>query len=109
MAAAPDAALDPEWLDTMVNKLKLVLQKQLNTVGRVKAAGSTPQSRAADARTLATLERALEKLSRLERERAGVKEKKIAHDGQGRAALERRLDKRHAALAKTSAAGKSDG
>ena len=105
MAAALDPALNPEWIDSMVTRLKAVLEKQLKSVEEAQGEDSA-QSRAADARTLATLERTLEKLSLLERERAAVKEKKIAHDGQGRAALERRLDKRLAALAKTSAAGK---
>ena len=109
MAAAPDAALDPEWLDSMVKRLITELEKQLAAVADASKEGSTPVTRAADARTLAALERTLERLSRLERERAVVKEKKIAHDGQGRAALERRLDKRLAAGGAKGAAGKSNG
>jgi hypothetical protein len=91
----------------MVNKLIAELQRQLDTVGKAEAAGSTPASRAADARTLAALERTLERLSRLERERAAVREKKIAkHGTDARAALERRLDQRLAAGRKKGAAGK---
>ena len=102
------AALDADWLDTMVNKLIVELEKQLTAVGKASKKGATPQSRAADARTLAVLEQTLERLSRLERERAAVREKKIAkHGTDARAALESRLDKRLAALQKKGAAGKS--
>ncbi|HEY0267524.1 MAG TPA: hypothetical protein VGC16_12285 [Rhizomicrobium sp.] len=103
MADAPD--IDPDWLDTMVKKLITVLQTQLDEVARAKAEGNA-RSRAADARTLSSLERTLERLSRLERERAAVKEKKIAKHDDSRAALERRLDKRLAAGGKKGAARK---
>ncbi len=76
-------------------------------VSRAKARG-TAQGRAADARTLSSLERTLERLSRLEAQRALVKEKKIAkHDTDARAALECRLDQRLAAIRTKGAAGKS--
>ncbi|HVV29111.1 MAG TPA: hypothetical protein VHC40_14205 [Rhizomicrobium sp.] len=100
----------PDWLDTMVKKLIAVLQNQIEDVSKTTE-GSDARSRAADARTLAALERTLERLSRLERERAAVRERKIAKDGRAeraRAALERRLDKRLAAAAKTDAAGKPE-
>jgi hypothetical protein len=105
MADAPD--IDPEWLDTMVNKLIAVLQAQLDAVAQASVGGDA-RSRAADARTLAALEQTLERLSKLERERAAVREKKIArHDAESaRAALERRLDKRLAAGGKKGPAGK---
>ena len=104
MQTPPDA----EWLDTMVNKLIVELEKQLDAVSKPSKAKSTSQTRAADARTLAVLEQTLERLSRLERERAAVREKKIAkHGTDARAALECRLDKRLAALQKKGAAGKS--
>jgi hypothetical protein len=113
MAATPEP--DPQWLDTMVKKLITVLQAQLDAVSRVGTEGDAG-SRAADARTLASLERTLERLSRLEHERAAQKytarEKKIAKhakDGEsGRAALERRLDKRLAASGKKGAAGRPE-
>ena len=102
MAAAPDA----EWLDTMVTRLISELEKQLSRVAQAQDAGDA-QSRAADARTLSSLERTLERLSRLEAQRAAVKEKKIAkHDADARAALERRLDERLAAIRKKGIAGK---
>jgi hypothetical protein len=106
-AMTPD--FDSEWLDTMVKKLITVLQNQLEGVAQAQADAKDARARAADARTLSSLERTLERLSRLERERAAVKEKKIAkHDiDNARAALERRLDKRLAATQKGEAARKS--
>ncbi|MBN9588110.1 MAG: hypothetical protein J0G99_03795 [Alphaproteobacteria bacterium] len=88
-----------EWLDAMVKKLMTILEAQLQAV---EAAGAKDDARgrAADARTLSSLERTLERLARLERERAAVREKKVAeHATAARTALERRLDKRLAALA----------
>lgn len=104
------AGPDNEWLDDMVKKLMTVLEAQLNAVAdtQPKADAAT---RAANARTLASLERTLERLSRLERERAQVREKKVAKAGGpdgARQALERRLDKRLAALAKDKPAGKPE-
>lgn len=102
--------VDPgtEWLDTMVKRLMTELEKQLNRVAEAQDAGDA-RSRAADARTLSELERTLERLSRLERERAAVKERKVAdHDGDARAALERRLDQRLATARKPGRAGKPD-
>lgn len=100
-----DAAPDAEWLDTMVGRLIAELERQLAAVEKSKGKG-TAQGRAADARTLSSLERTLERLSRLEMQRA-AKEKKIAkHDPDARAALERRLDQRLAAVRTKGAAGK---
>ena len=102
-----EAALDADWLDTMVDRLIKELERQLATVSKAPKKGSTALTRAADARTLAALENTLERLSRLERERAAVRAKKLTHEPNARAALERRLDKRLAALQKKGAAGKS--
>jgi len=105
-----DDAPDPQWLDEMVKKLITVLKAQLDEVAKA-GGGRDARSRAADARTLASLERTLERLSNLERERAAVREKKIAANGKdresARAALERRLDKRLAAGAKKGTPGGS--
>ncbi len=104
--AAPETAPKTEWLDTMVKRLMTTLEQQLAAIAQAEEGGDA-RSRAADARTLAALERTLERLSKLERERAAVREKKITpHDGQARTALERRLDKRLAAAAKAGGAGK---
>ena len=86
-----DGPADPAWLSA--------LEARMAQAGTLMAD--------ARARTLAALERTLERLSKLERERAAVREKKITpHDGQARTALERRLDKRLAAAAKAGGAGK---
>jgi hypothetical protein len=91
-------ATDTEWLDTMVSRLKAELERQLAAVSMAAGQGVTPASRAADARTLNSLERTLERLARLEQERAARQERKVArHDKSARAALERRLDKLAAA------------
>jgi hypothetical protein len=110
--AARAADADTSWLDEMMTKLKNELERQLDRVTLVKAGTDDHRERAADARTLEALERTLERLAKLERERTVAKEKKIAKHGadkNGRAALERRLDKRLAGGAKKDAAGKSDG
>ncbi|MCP5411502.1 MAG: hypothetical protein H6924_05130 [Alphaproteobacteria bacterium] len=105
-AAEPDS----EWLDDMVKKLMTVLEAQLNAVASAEPKGDA-QGRAADARTLSALERTLERLSRLERERTAIREKKIAkgkagHGADARATLERRLDQRLAAQTKKRPARK---
>ena len=87
---------DSEWLDLMVKNLKDELQRQLARVCEAapQPGEDTTKMRASDARTLATLQNTLERLGRLEQQRAQVREKKVAgHDQDTRAALERRLDK----------------
>jgi len=105
---------DSGWVDLMVKNLKDELQRQL---ARVRQAGdprdggpkdgdpkdgeesSKPvvtdaKSRAADARTIAVLCNTLERLDRLEQQRAMVRETKVRKNAQdARTALERRLDK----------------
>jgi hypothetical protein len=102
---------DSDWLDMMVKKLITVLEAQLDAVAGAQPRGDAA-GRAADARTLSALERTLERLSRLDQARAAVREKKVTKMGAGhgtgaRAALERRLDQRLAALAKKKPARKS--
>jgi len=106
MATEPAFGTEPadsEWLDEMVKKLKDELQAQL---ARAAKAADTKRSsataRAADARTLASLERTLEKLALMEQARAVVRETKIRKQGL-RDALECRLDKLAAAGDKTPA------
>ena len=87
-------ATENEWLDQMVTKLQAELQKQLHAVTQAKNEDEDWRARAADARTLSVLERTLERLARVEREREAARERKVArHDKGARAALERRLDK----------------
>jgi hypothetical protein len=105
-----DGGPTSEWLDAMVKKLTTVLQEQLDSI-ETAGRGGDARARAADARTLASLERTLERLARLERERAQVREKKVAEDGKGtgaRQALERRLDQRLAAIAAQESARKPE-
>lgn len=96
MPHAADAALaasDSEWLDDMVNKLKAELEAQLDRVSRGTRLKNDAAGLAADARTLATLERTLERLAKMEQARALVRETKVRKDDAGaRDALERRLD-----------------
>jgi hypothetical protein len=102
--------IDEEWLDEMVKKLFRELEKQLAAVSRSKPATGDASARAANARTLSSLERTLERLSRLERERASVRERKVVrHDDDARAALERRLDKLLAAGKPDKLPAKPDG
>lgn len=109
MAARNKAAeIDSTWLDKMVKNLTRELERQLEAVAKAKTKDD-PAGRAADARTLSSLERTLERLAKLERERAGARERKVAaHEPEPRAALERRLDKRLAALGQKGAAAKPD-
>jgi hypothetical protein len=92
------APFDSDWLDQMVKKLQAELESQLNRVRDAKPEKDSAKARAEDARTLSALERTLERLAKLERERAMVRETKIQkHDEGARAALERRLDELAAA------------
>jgi len=91
-----EAASDSDWLDKMVNKLKIELEAQLKRAATNPEDKGSAAERAADARTLAVLERTLEKLAAMEQARALVRETKISKEG-ARDALERRLDKLAAA------------
>lgn len=95
-ARAAAAAFDSEWLDEMVKKLQAELKRQLRRVRKSDREASDPRSRASDAATLASLERTLERLAKMEQARALVRETKISKQG-ARDALERRLDKLAAA------------
>lgn len=94
-------ALITEWLDDMVKKLKVELDRTLGRVNDGTRNNSDAASLAADARTLASLERTLERLAKLEQARALVRESKIRKQDKGaRDALERRLDSLAAAAGK---------
>jgi phage terminase large subunit-like protein len=89
--AAHEAAAvsDSDWLDLMVKNLKDELQRQLARVRDAVDGENNARSRAADARTLAVLGNTLEKLGRLEQQRAQVRETKVRkHEQDARAALE---------------------
>ncbi len=81
----------PEWMDLMVKRLLRELDRQLNLVEK-SGVPADASERAANARTLASLERALERLTRLENERASRRERKVAMSADdARAELQRRL------------------
>jgi hypothetical protein len=83
--------IDEEWFDTMVKKLFSELERQLAQVAKSKPPSAA--ARAADARTLSALERTLERLAKLERERVAVRERKVTRlNDNARQTLERRLD-----------------
>jgi hypothetical protein len=92
--------IDEIWLDEMVKRLFSELKRQLSQVESADpATGSGSSERGANARTLAALERTLERLAKLEQQRIERREKKVApkHDGV-REALERKIDRLAAAV-----------
>ncbi|MBV9550230.1 MAG: hypothetical protein JO256_11225 [Alphaproteobacteria bacterium] len=100
------AAFDSAWLDKMVIKLQSMLAKQIKRAEEaLKKEDNDPNSRAADARTLASLERMLERLAAMEQARALVRESKLGKENP-RDALERRLDKLAAATEPQPDSGK---
>ena len=80
-----------EWMDDMIRRLLLETGKQLSFVENTKALDVRDQAQ--HARTLASLERTLERLSRMQSERASRERKVAMTDDEARTALERRLDK----------------
>lgn len=103
--------IDETWLDDMVKRLFVELKRQLSQVEKSKSipGAKAASERAADARTLASLERTLERLAKLEQQRALMRETKVAakHD-EARLALERRLDQLLAAQRARPAAQEPD-
>ncbi|MDE2074955.1 MAG: hypothetical protein KGJ81_16105 [Alphaproteobacteria bacterium] len=94
----------PEWMDLMVKRLLRELDRQLNQIEK-SGVPADASERAANARTLASRERALERLTRLENERVSRRERKVAmSDDDARAEFQRRLD----ALAAGSQAAEGD-
>jgi len=80
-----------QWMDEIMERFLLETDKQLKLIEETKAREVTEQ--ASHARTLASLERTLERLARLETQRAARERKVVKTDDEARAALERRLDK----------------
>jgi len=81
-----------EWMDEMIERFFLETGKQLKSVEETKA--YTVDDQAQHARTLASLERTLERLSRMQTARASRERKVAMSDDEARAAFERRLDQR---------------
>lgn len=85
--------IDSEWMNDMVKRLFKELNRQMCQLEGLKEGSSTGPDRAANARTLSSLERTLERLARMERERELLREKKVAvKNDEVRDALIRRLD-----------------
>ena len=85
--------IDSEWMNDMVKRLFRELKRQMCQLENLKEGTSTGPDRAANARTLSSLERTLERLARMERERELLREKKVAKKNDDvRDALIRRLD-----------------
>ena len=85
--------IDSEWLDDMVKRLFKELNRQMCQLENIKEGTGSAPDRAANARTLSSLERTLERLQRMEREREALREKKVAKkNDEARDALIRRLD-----------------
>ncbi len=85
--------IDSEWMNDMVKRLFRELNRQMCQLEGLKEGSSTGPDRAANARTLSSLERTLERLARMERERELLREKKVAKkNDEVRDALIRRLD-----------------
>ena len=82
-----------EWMDIMVKRLFRELNRQLAQVESLKPEQASAGDRVQNARVLSSLERTLERLSRLEKERVARRERKGLNHDDARAALERRLDK----------------
>ena len=84
--------INSDWLDDMVRRLFNELDRQMKQVEESRTACNDAQGRAANARTLASLERTLECLSRTERERQAQRTSKaLTKDGNRRAEIERKI------------------
>lgn len=101
--------VNADWLDDMTKRLFAELKRQLAQVENAPIAPGAAE-RAANARTLASLERTLERLAKLEQQRVLQRETKVAakHD-QALAALERRIDRLVAAGSAAADSAESEG
>lgn len=85
--------INSEWMDIMVKRLFRELNRQLVQVESLKPEQARAADRVQNARVLASLERTLERLARLEKDREGRRERKGLKNDDARKALECRLDK----------------
>ncbi len=93
-AGAPEV-IDETWKDDIVKRLLLQLKRQLCQLENTKPTTEIDQAniRATNVKTLASIERTLERLLQMEQQRALARETKVAaKNDDARAALERRLD-----------------
>jgi len=89
--------IDSDWLDSMVKRLFKALEVQLARIEATKPDDNEPrkaQVRAANVRTLSAIERTLERLARLEQQRAASRKVRTsARYDEIRAEVERRIDR----------------
>ena len=84
--------IDSDWLDHMVRRLFNELDRQMKQVEDSRTGSTDAQGRAANARTLASLERTMERLTRTERERQAQRTSKaMSKNGNRRAEIERKI------------------
>jgi len=83
------------WMEKIMDRFLLETDKQLKLVEKTKA--MTVPEQAQHARTLASLERTLERISQFETQRASRERKVAMSDDELRAAIKRELDQLPAA------------
>ncbi|HEY0282975.1 MAG TPA: hypothetical protein VGC27_10180 [Rhizomicrobium sp.] len=93
-AGAPEV-IDETWKDDIVNRLLLQLKRQLCQLENTKPTTEIDQAniRATNVKTLASIERTLDRLLQMEQQRALARETKVAAKNDGALAkLERRIN-----------------
>ena len=89
--------IDEDWMDLMVQRLFRELDRHLNIIEKTDVPAD-PAEKAQVARALASMERSLGRLTRIEKERGAMREHKVDEPNDNkRAILERRLDQLSAA------------
>lgn len=102
--------INPDEMDDVIMRLFKELRKQLSIMEAKTAADLEPVDRERHARILASLERTMERLVKLEAGRAAARKSKVtANDGSGgRKALEARIDRILAIEFEKAAAERTD-
>jgi hypothetical protein len=105
--------VDSEWMDEMVKRLFTELQRQLACVEATRPEDNDvkkAQTRAANLRTLSTIERTLERLARLEQQRIARRQTKaVASNDDMRARLQHRINLLLEHRGEETIPGQSDG
>jgi hypothetical protein len=88
--------VDENWMDEIMKRLFHEIRKQLSQLEAAQFSSDTAEQaarRAANARSLSSLQKTLERLARLEEKRETVRDMKVINaDDNARLELERRLD-----------------
>ena len=95
MRAGGPEVIDEAWKDDIVNRLLLQLKRQLCQLENTKPTTEIDQAniRATNVKTLAAIERTLERLLQMEQQRALARETKVAAKNDGALVeLERRIN-----------------